>query len=336
MKAVVLRELGGLDKLLYEDVPIPQAEEDEVVIKLKYAALNRRDVFIRKGLYHGIKLPAIMGADGAGVVTEVGNGVNGIKEGMEVVIYPGFEWGDNPRFAMKKFHILGVPTDGTHAQYVKVPARNVFPKPKYLTWEEAASLPLAGLTAYRALFTRGNIQPGEVLVIPGIGGGVATFVLQMAVAVGAKVYVTSGDDEKINKAISLGAIDGINYHNNKWDKELRALIGDGADICIDTIGGDTFNKLVSLAKLGARIVTFGATSGPVNNLLMPKIFLKQLDILGTTMGTEEEFGKMLQFFEKYEIRPAIAATFPLENIRSAHHYMENGNQFGKIVLEIPQ
>lgn len=336
MKAVVIREIGGLDKLIYEEVPTPKAGDKEVVIKLKYAAMNRRDVFIRKGQYHGIKLPAIMGADGAGVIHEVGNGVEDLEVGMEVVIYPGFNWGNNPRYASRKFHILGVPTDGTHAQYVKVPARNVFPKPKYLTWKEAASLPLAGLTAYRALFTRGNIQPGEVLVLPGIGGGVATFVLQMAVAIGAKVYVTSGDDEKINKAISLGAIDGINYHNSKWDKELRTLIGDGADICIDTIGGETFNKLVSLAKLGSRIVTFGATSGPVPELLMPKIFLKQLDILGTTMGTEEEFGKMLQFFEKYEIRPAIDKTFPLENIRSAHHYMENGNQFGKIVLEIPQ
>lgn len=336
MKAVIIRELGGTDKLLYEDAPVPVVDENEVVIKLKYAAMNRRDVFIRKGLYHGIKLPAIMGADGAGVITEVGSAVKNFEKGMEVVIYPGFDWGDNPRFATKKFHILGVPTDGTHAQYVKVPAANIFPKPKYLTWEEAASLPLAGLTAYRALFTRGNLQPGEVVVIPGIGGGVATFVLQMAVAVGAKVYVTSGDDEKINKAISLGAIDGINYHNQKWDKQLRELIGDGADISIDTIGGETFNKLVSLGKLGSRIVTFGATSGPVPELLMPKVFLKQLDILGTTMGTEEEFGKMLQFFEKYEIRPAIDKVFPLENIRSAHHYMENGNQFGKIVLEIPQ
>ncbi|WP_209122693.1 zinc-binding dehydrogenase [Alkalihalobacillus sp. BA299] len=336
MKAIVIREIGGPEKLVLEDVPTPEPSRGEVVIQLQYAAMNRRDVFVRKGQYPGIKFPATPGADGAGVVYAIGEGVLNVALGDEVVINPALNWGDNPRYYTKDFSIVGVPTNGTHAQYVKVPAENVFPKPQYLSWKEAAALPLGGLTAYRALFTRGNIQQGETVLIPGVGGGVATFLVQMAVAAGAKVYVTSGDDQKIEKAKQLGAVDGVNYRTENWSKQLRAMIGEGVDISIDTIGGPTFNELVTLAKHGSRIVTFGATTGPVPNLLMPKVFLKQIDILGTTMGSPEEFQQMLSFYEKQQIRPVIDATFPLEHIAEAHTYMEKGNQFGKIVIEIPK
>ncbi|MDQ0254679.1 NADPH:quinone reductase-like Zn-dependent oxidoreductase [Evansella vedderi] len=335
MKAVVIRETGGTEKLLLEEVPIPKVGCGEVLIRLHYAAMNRRDIFVRMGLYPGVKFPSIPGADGAGEVVSVGEGVKGLGKGSNVLINPALNWGDNPRFTGKEFSILGVPTDGTHAQYVKVPAENVVKKPAFLSWEEGAALPLAGLTAYRALFTRGALREGETVVIPGIGGGVATFLLQMAVAVGAKVYVTSSDEKKIEQAVKLGAKGGVNYRTPDWGKELKEMTG-GVDISIDTIGGDTFNQLIHLARPGSRIVTFGATTGPVPNLIMPIVFLKQLDILGTTMGTPEEFQGLIDFYEKHSIHPIVDTIFPLEQIQVAHHYMEQGNQFGKIVLKIPQ
>lgn len=335
MKAVMIRETGGLEKLLFEEVPVPEPGPGEVLVKLKFAAMNRRDVFVRQGLYPGIKFPSIPGADGAGVIEAAGEGVADFRPGQEVIINPALNWGDNPRHSGKDFSIAGNPTDGTHAQYITISADNIFPKPDYLSWEEAAALPLGGLTGYRALFTRGQIKSGETLVIPGIGGGVATFLLQMAVAEGLKVYVTSGDDQKIEEAKNLGAVDGVNYKSDDWGKKLKKMTG-GADISIDTIGGETFNVLTSIAKPGSRIVTFGATRGPQANVVIPVIFLKQLDILGTTMGTPDEFRDMLKFYEKHEIRPVVNKVFPLEDIKKAHEYMEQGNQFGKIVLEIPQ
>jgi NADPH:quinone reductase-like Zn-dependent oxidoreductase len=219
---------------------------------------------------------------------------------------------------------------------VKVPAENVYPKPEYLTWEEAAALPLAALTAYRALFTRGRLQPGETVFIPGIGGGVATFLLQIAVAAGARVFVSSRSDDKIKRALELGAAGGVNVNSEKWVKELQERMDGQADLCVDSVGGDTFSHLLRIAKPGGRIVTFGATRGPVPNLLMPLIFLKQLDILGSTMGTAEEFEQMLAFFRKHEIRPVIDKSFPLEQASEAVKRMQEGDQFGKILLDIPE
>lgn len=339
MKAIVLKDKvkpgEGMAKLYFEEVETPKPEAGEILIKLKAAALNRRDVFIRQGLYPGIQVPSIPGADGAGIIEELGGGVEGFEIGDEVIIYPSLDWGDNPNYPGKNHHILGVPTDGTYAQYVKVPAENVFHKPQHLTWEEAAALPLAGLTAYRAVVTKGQVKEGDTVIIPGIGGGAALFALQIAVAKGANVYVTSSSDEKIAKAVELGAKGGVNYRNENWVKELKGMSG-GADLSIDSIGGQTFNDLVNLAKPGGRIVTFGATTGPVNNLLMPRIFFKNLIILGSTMGTAEEFSDMVALYNEHKIRPVVDTVFPLEQAEEAHARMEKGSQFGKIVLSIPQ
>jgi NADPH:quinone reductase-like Zn-dependent oxidoreductase len=336
MKAIVLREFGGPEQLRYEEVPDPTPGRGEVVVRLKAAALNRRDYFITINQYPGIRLPAIPGSDGAGIVVAVGEGVDNVAVGSEVVINPTLNWGDNPRVQGPDFQILGVPTDGTYAQLVKVPAENVFPKPEYLTWEEAAALPLAALTAFRALITRGRLQPGETVFIPGIGGGVATFLLQIAVAAGARVFVSSRSDEKIERALQLGAAGGVNVNSEKWVKELQERMEEQADLCVDSVGGDTFSQLIRIAKPGGRIVTFGATRGPVPNLVMPLIFLKQLDILGSTMGNAEEFEQMLSFFKKHEIRPVIDRSFPLEQASEALKRMQAGDQFGKILLEIPE
>lgn len=335
MKAVILRELGGPEKLLYEELPDPVAQPGEVVVRLKAAALNRRDAYARVGLYPGVKLPAIPGSDGAGIVESVGEGVTGFQPGQAVVINPALNWGPNPRFYGPDFTILGIPTNGTYAQKVKVPASNVYPKPDYLSWTEAAALPLAGLTAYRALFTRGELTSGETVMVPGIGGGVATFLLQMAAAVGAQVFVTSSSDDKLLRAQQLGAAGGANYRNNQWVKNLRSL-AQGFDLAVDSIGGDTFNDLITLARPGSRIVVFGATAGPVNNLVMPRLFFKQLDIRGSTMGSPDDFRNMLDFCQTHQLHPVIDRVFPLQEAGAAQTAMEQGIQFGKIVLEIPE
>jgi zinc-binding alcohol dehydrogenase/oxidoreductase len=337
MKAMVLHEIGGPDKLNYEDAPDPEPGSGETVVRLHAAALNRRDVFVTRGQYPGAKpeaLPAILGSDGSGEVVARGEGAGGPDEGTEVVINPALYWGDDPQKPGKEYRILGLPDDGTFAQLVKVPAENVFPKPSYLSHEEAAAIPLGALTAYRALVTRGGVQEGETVVVPGIGSGVATFVVQMAAALGARVFVTSGDDEKIEKAKELGAEGGVNYNSEDWSRELKSLTG-GVDLSVDHVGGDAFDALVSLARPGSRIVTFGATAGPKVTVVMPRIFLKHLTVFGTAMGTNEEFGAMLDLWAEHGLRPTINETFPLQETAAAMEYMEEGSGIGKIVLDIP-
>jgi zinc-binding alcohol dehydrogenase/oxidoreductase len=334
LKAIVLRELGGPNQLQYEDVDTPVPKSGEVLVRLKYASLNRRDVWITYGLYPGLKLPSILGADGAGEVVAVSDEVEGIKVGSHVVINPALNWGDNPNYNGPDFSILGMPTDGTYAQYVTVPCENIYEKPNYLSWKEAAALPLGGLTAYRALMTRGCVQKGETVLIPGIGSGVALFALQMAVAKGATVFVTSSSDGKIEQAKKLGASGGVNYRSEQWAKELKKVMG-SADLIIDGVGGENFNQLINLAKPAGRIVNFGATCGPIPELVLPRVFFKHLDIKGTTMGNPQEFKQMLQFFEEHQIYPVIDQSFPLKEAKEAQLYMEKGQSFGKISLEIP-
>jgi zinc-binding alcohol dehydrogenase/oxidoreductase len=337
MKAMVLHEIGGPDKLSYEDAPDPEAGSGETVVRLHAAALNRRDVFVTRGQYPGAKpeaLPAILGSDGSGEVVARGDGAGGPDEGTEVVINPALYWGDDPQKPGKEYRILGLPDDGTFAQLVKVPAENVFPKPSHLSHEEAAAIPLGALTAYRALVTRGGVKEGETVVVPGIGSGVATYVVQIAAALGARVFVTSGSDEKIEKAKEFGAEGGVNYNSEDWSRELKSLAG-GVDLSVDHVGGDAFDALVSLAKPGSRIVTFGATAGPKVTVVMPRIFLKHLTVFGTAMGTNEEFGAMLDLFAEHGLHPTINETFPLQDTAAAMEYMEEGTGIGKIVLDIP-
>jgi zinc-binding alcohol dehydrogenase/oxidoreductase len=334
MKAMVLHELGGPDKLSYEDVPEPKPGPGETVIRLHAAALNRRDLFVTQGQYPGIDLPATPGSDGSGEVVARGEGATGPDEGTEVVINPALYWGDDPRKPGKEYRILGVPDDGTFAQFVKVPAENVFPKPSHLSHEEGAALPLGALTAYRALVTRGKVQEGETVVVPGVGSGVATLVVQMAAALGARVFVTSGSDEKIEKAKEFGAEGGVNYDSEDWSRELKSMAG-GVDLSVDLAGGEAFNALVSLAKPGSRIVAVGATAGPTPKAMTIRIALKHLDVLGTAMGTNEEFGAMLDLFAEHGLHPTINETFSLEETAKAMKYMEEGKGIGKIVLDIP-
>lgn len=334
MKAVVVHQAGGVEQLSYEEVPDPVVGPGMVKVRLKYAGLNRRDIFAREGQYPRVKFPAIPGSDGAGVVEAVGPGVRSLAPADPVILYPALNWGPDERVNSRDFEILGIPSDGTYAEAVVVPESSVFPKPAYLTWPEAAGLPLVGLTAYRSLFVRGHLQEGEHVLLPGIGGGLATMLLQMAVAAGAQVAVTSSRDEKLERARALGASTVANYREEGYVRHLRASVPAGFDLVVDTLGGSQFGDLVAVTKPGGRIVLVGATAGPVPQLVTPRVFLKQLDILGTTMGSPLDFARMLDFCQAHQVRPVVDRSFSLHDVRAAQEHLWHGNQFGKVVLEI--
>ena len=333
MKAAVLT--GVNQPLQVQEFPDPQPGPHEVVVKVAAAALNHRDVFIQKGLYAGLKFPMILGADGAGVVTAVGAAVAERWLGKAVVFNPGLDWGENPAAQSRQFRILGMPDHGTFAEFVRVPAENLGAKPDHLDWGQAAALPLAGLTAYRALFTRASLGDNDRVLITGIGGGVALLAMQFAVACGAQVYVTSGADEKLARARELGAAGGQNYHQPDWVKAFKAEVG-GFDLIVDSAGGEGFNALLDLAAPGGRVVLYGATLGLPNNFDLRRIFWKQLSVLGSTMGTADDFAAMLHFVETRQITPVVDQLFPLSEAERALRRMDDGQQFGKIVLSINQ
>ena len=335
MKAIVLRDLGGPELLRLEDVRDPEPGPGEALVRLKAAALNHRDVWIRTGAYAGIKLPVILGSDGAGVVEAVGEGADAALVGREVVINPSLDWGSDERFFGPKFRILGLPDAGTYAQFVKVPAENIHPKPAGLSWNEAAAIPLAGLTAHRALVARAQTKAGETVFVPGIGGGVATFALLFAKKLGARVFVSSGSPEKLERARALGADGGVCYKDSDWDKKLREMSGgEGVDVVIDGVGGETYNQCLDLLRPGGRLVNFGATTGPVPNVETRRVFWKQLNLLGTTMGSPADFAAMLALFADGALRPDVDEVFPLADAAAAQRRMDEAGQFGKIVLEI--
>jgi NADPH:quinone reductase-like Zn-dependent oxidoreductase len=253
--------------------------------------------------------------------------------GQEVVICPSLFWGGDPRMQGPHFQILGLPRPGTWAEQVAVPAENVFRKPAHLTWEESAALGLAGLTAYRALFTRAEVKAGERVLITGIGGGVAQFALQFAKAAGAEVWVTSGSADKIKAAQAQGARGGANYKSPTWITDLKAYVA-GFEVIIDGAGGDGFGDLLDSALPGGRIVSYGATRGLVREVAMRKIFWKQLNLLGSTMGSPVDFGAMLRLVDLHKLKPTLATAQPLERVNEALALMDQGTQNGKIVLTI--
>lgn len=334
MKALVLNELGGPEKLAIADVPKPEPAAGEVRVAVNHAALNRRDVWITVGKYPRVELPSIGGSDGAGVVDAVGDGVDRDLLGKEVVIYPARNWGDDPRCGGPDFRVLGMPDQGTFAEAICVPASDIAAKPAHLTFEQAAALPLAGLTSWRALVTHGEVQAGQKVLVTGIGGGVATFALLWAIHHGAEVYVTSGSEEKLAAAKALGARDGVSYHDTGWDKAIKKMSG-GIDIVIDSAGGPVVNKAMNTLNEGGRFIFFGATLGnPEAGLEMAKMFFKQARIQGTTMGMPTEFHAMLEFVGTHRIEPVIDQVFPFNEAVAAHQRLWASEQMGKIVLAV--
>lgn len=332
MKAILLQDINM--PLRLEEVPVPQIGPDEALIELKAAAVNKRDWWIWKGQYAGLKFPIIPGSDGSGLVIKVGSNLPDSWIGQEVLIYPAKDWGPSEAFQGKDFKILGLPENGCFAEYVKVKGDMLYPKPDHLDFVQAASLPIAGLTAFRALFIRGQWKSGDKVLISGVGGGAASFALQWAVAAGAEVWVTSGSEEKIQKAKELGAAGGGNYKETGWAEKLQHEAG-VFDVIIDSALGDGFSDLVALAAAGGRVVFFGGTAGNIPALNGRPVFWKQISILGTTMGSPKDFEQMLSFVKAHQIRPLVEEVFPLDQAQEAMNLMEAGSsKFGKVVLTI--
>jgi len=332
MRALTLNGSNGPDSLSLVDIDIPNPGPDEVRIKLECAALNRRDVWMTVGQYPGIEMPAIAGSDGSGIVDAVGAGVSKDCLGGEVVIYPALEWGDDSLCGGENFRVLGMPDQGTFAEYICVPNSSTYPKPNHLSWEQATAFPLAGLTAWRAAVTHGEVKKDDKVLVTGIGGGAAGFALLWAKEKGANVIVTSSSQSKINTAMEQGAVAGYDYSDDSWVKKLRSEIGP-IDLVIDSGGGDGMNNVLDTLKNGGRYVFFGATQGNSSRgLNMAKLFFKQIRIQGTTMGRPEEFRKMMEFVNENKLEPIIDQVFDFADAIEAHKRMLNSEQMGKIIL----
>lgn len=329
-KALTLSQEVGLH---FTQQTLPALKEGQALVRLKAAALNHRDEFIREGLYPNIQYPAILGSDGCGLVEDVGDTSSRTWIGEEVIINPSLNWGDQEAAQSRSYQILGMPKSGVFAEYAVVQVDNLYQKPQHLSAAQAAALPLAGLTGYRSLIEKGQVKPAQKVLITGIGGGVAQMVLLMASAVNADVYVTSGQNAKLERAKELGALNGVNYHQADWASKLKKQSG-GFDLIVDSAGGDQWNALIDLLKPGSQLVFYGATLGSPSNLNLHKIFWKQLTLKGSTMGSDQDFHNMLAFVKKHRVIPTVDSIRPFDNIIEAFDQMNAGEQFGKLVVKM--
>ena len=324
MQAIAIHETGGPEVAAAREHPDPVPAAGSVVVELRAAALNRRDTLVRQGLYE-YPFPFVLGSDGAGVRRDTGE---------EVVILPALSWGERQAAPGPDFRILGGPDDGTHAELIAVAEENVFPKPARFSWAEAGAFPLAGLTAYRALFTRARLESGETVAVLGAGSGVSTIAVQLAAQAGARVLVTSSEQEKIERAVELGAEAGVDYTREGWVEELRELAGgDGVDVVVDSVGS-TWPDSVACLRIGGRVVCFGATGGTEVELPVRPFYFLQASLLGTTMGSPREFAALLEMIDKGDWTPVIDSARPLAEAPAAHRRLESGEHFGKLVLEL--
>ena len=327
MKAIRIHEDGGPEVLRFEDAPDPEPGPGEVLIGLRAASLNHLDIWLRRGLPSAPK-PRILGADGAGVVVGLGEGVDRFAEGDGVVLNPGLDEGAR---------IVGEHMDGTHAELIALPADYVYALPDGLSFEDAASVPLVFETAYRMLVTRAGLREGEWVFVWGIGSGVATASLQVAKALGARVIVTSSSDEKLERARELGADETVNHGSGDVVAAVRqATGGHGADVVIEHVGEATWKTSLQVAATGGRIAVCGATSGPNPPANLHRIWWKQLTVVGSTMGTQEDFRAVYDLVASGRAKPVVDRVFPLAEAADAHEHLEAGRQLGKVVLRIPE
>ena len=324
------------------DLPKPTAGTDNIVINVKAVALNRLDLWVREGL-PGLKLamPFILGSDVAGVIDSIGASVRDFQPGQRVTINPGW-WDTTCEHCLRgeqslcpNFKIYGEHLPGGYAEYMVVPSRNVLPIPDEFGFEEAAAAPLAFLTAWRALITRGRLRAGEDVVILGAGSGVSTAAIQVAKYAGARVFATSHSDEKLSRAKDLGADILINYSNKEWEREVYSITNKrGADLVLDAIGEATWLKSLRALRKGGRLVTYGVTTGPNPPEEIRLIFWKQLEIIGTTMSNQGEFLDVMKLVFQRKLNPVVDIVLPLEQAHIAHERLAKNEQFGKIVLKV--
>jgi len=342
MKAIVFEEHGSLENLKFMDVPEPEIKRNEVLIKLSASALNHLDLFVLKG-WKGLtlKFPHICGADGGGKIVEVGEGVDSFKVGDEVVINPGISCmrcsfclkGEHS--LCKEFGILGEHFNGTFAEYISVPFYNIEKAPEHLTKEERASFPLTFLTSYRMVFSKGKIKAGDFILIHGGSSGVSIASLIFSKIAGCITIVTSSKDEALLKLKEMGADFIINYKNeNVFKRVMEITNGEGVDFVLDSVGKETWATSLKAVKKGGTILTCGATSGPNPEEEIRLIFWKQINIFGSTMSSISEFKEMVNLVKEKKLKPVIDSIYPLEEAKLAYKKLEEGKQFGKIVLKI--
>lgn len=343
MNAAIIQQHGPLEEVVVDDVPEPQCKPGEVRVSVKAAALNHLDIHVRRGRPgHSLEMPHTLGSDAAGVIDHVCEQVEGFSVGDEVVINPGLRCGQcefcrrGQQSQCVHYSLLGLGRAGTFAEKVTVPAYAVYHKPARLSWAEAAALPLAYLTAWRMVMTVGRLCAGETVLIHGIGGGVALAALQWVKLAGARAIVTSSSDDKLTRAGELGADETINYTEvDDLPKRVRHLTdGRGVDLVIDTVGAATIGPGIASVRRGGRMVLCGVTSGAQAEVNLQAVYWNHVQILGSTMGSDEDFRRMLNAADAAGLRPHIDSTFPLSEAREAMGRMERGEQFGKIVLEV--
>jgi NADPH:quinone reductase-like Zn-dependent oxidoreductase len=324
VKAIRIHEDGGPEVLRYEEAPDPVPDSGHVLISLRAASLNHLDVWVRKGL-PSVPKPRILGADGAGVVVSG----DGFAPGDRVVINPGLDHGDG------KITVVGEHRDGTHAELIAVPREQVYPLPDDLDFETAAAFPLVFETAYRMLATKARLQPGEWVLVWGIGGGVATASLAIGKALGARVIVTSSSDEKRERATALGADAALDHNGEDVVAHVKELTGGGVHVVVDSVGEATWQRSLASARADGRICVCGATTGPNPPAQLHRLWWKQLTVYGSTMGSRADFEAVYDLVVSGQAVPVIDQVFALSDAAAAHERLEAGEQFGKIVLRIP-
>lgn len=342
MKAIRYHTHGGLDVLRYEEAPRPTIGPGEVLVSIKAAALNHLDLWVRSGTRESnIPMPHIPGSDGAGTVVEVGRGIDSINEGEKVLISPGISCGhcamciggqDN---LCRTYHVLGTLEDGTFAEFVKLPAVNVLPIPKELDFKQAAAIPLVFLTAWHMLVTLAKLRPAETVLIHGAGSGVGSAAIQIAKMLGARIITTAGTEKKLLRAKDLGADELINYSEKDFVEEVKRITEKrGVDVIFEHIGGDIFEKSLSVVTKGGRLVTCGCTREYLAKVDLRYVYARQITIHGSFMGTKRELMDVLKFFTGGRLRPVIDSTFPLAETADAQRKLEERKNFGKIVLMV--
>jgi len=346
MRACVLTATGGIDKLTITDVPdAPVPGAGEVRVAIRSAALNHLDLFVVEGLPGGAtQLPHIVGADGAGVVESVGPGVTAVRAGDRVMINPGISdytcefCRAGEHSLCVNFRLLGEHLPGTVAELITVPAHNVADIPKLaqeLTWAEAAAFSLVTLTAWRMLVTRAHVKAGETVLAWGIGGGVSLAALRIAKLLGARVIATSSDDAKLAAARQLGADITLNHRTQKVSQEVRALTNKrGVDVVVENVGAATWDESLRSLCRGGRLVTCGATSGPQASLDLRRLFWHHWSLLGSTMGNAAEYAEIVRRLGKGELRPIVDRVYPMTQARLAFERLANGEQLGKVVVDV--